>query len=136
MNVFVHGAVGAAAGSLTGSPVLALPAGLASHIPLDVVPHYDFEDVRLDVALLAVVAAGLALAGAATLPVMLGLLGGALPDLENLHIKLGLLAEEERRWPTHSGLLPHGRLAARGPSLALQVLLVALAVAVALAARR
>jgi len=51
-------------------------------------------------------------------------LGGVLPDVENgLHL-LGVVPERAKLFPTHSGLLPHGRPI---PSIGSQVLLAAAA---------
>jgi hypothetical protein len=60
-------------------------------------------------------------------PAFWGAIGGVLPDTENgLHL-LGLVPERAKVFPTHNGLLPHGRPIR---SLINQVLLGALALCV------
>jgi hypothetical protein len=126
MTTATHAAVGAAVGSLTVDPIAALIAGVSSHIVLDVVPHYDVHDYRIDVLLTVLVISVLIALSGNRAPVMLGMIGGFGPDLENLAMKLGKLAEERRIFPTHVGPLAHGR--ALGPVHASwQVLLLAVA---------
>jgi hypothetical protein len=109
MTTASHAAAGALVGSLTGAPVPGFVLGILSHVVLDVVPHYDLENYRVDVAL--TVAIGLALIGVSggEPALVWGLVGGVLPDLENLFYKLGWLRSEQRLFPTHGGPLPHGR---------------------------
>jgi hypothetical protein len=122
-----HLLVGGAAGSLCGSPLVAFGAGAASHVLLDLVPHFDHRDFRVDVALTA--ATGLLLVGAAaargTLDASLlaGMAGGVVPDVENLLWHMGYLRKDLRVFPTHrEGWLKHG--APRGPgNLVVQALL-------------
>lgn len=109
MCLFTHFAAGALAGGLTGSPGWGVLAGLASHAVLDVLPHYDHPDWRLELGG-GVAALGLLLlmpfaSGAA----VLGGIAGMLPDLENLFQKLGKMRREQFIYPTHTGLLKHGR---------------------------
>lgn len=92
--------------------------GILSHIPLDIVPHYDIPDLKKDVGLgLAAAGTGLAavaMRGEVTSGILLGMVGGVLPDLENLFYHLGVLRPERRVFPTHrGGLLRHG--AVRSP---------------------
>ncbi|MBK8166306.1 MAG: hypothetical protein IPK64_10140 [bacterium] len=109
MCLFTHFAAGALAGGLTGSVGLGALAGLASHAVLDMLPHYDHPDWRLELG-----------GGLAALAVLLGMpfaswaavvggIAGMLPDLENLFQKLGKLSREQFVYPTHTGLLKHGR---------------------------
>lgn len=133
MCLFTHFAAGALAGGLTGSPGWGVLAGLASHAVLDVLPHYDHPDWRLELggglAALALLLFMPFVSGAA----VLGGIAGMLPDLENLFQKLGKLRREQFIYPTHTGLLKHGR--PLGPrNLAVQaVIFVACFVALGLA---
>jgi hypothetical protein len=83
MTTITHTAVGAALGSVgVGSPASFL-IGAASHLPLDLVPHWDIKRVWIDTVLtFGALGALLALWGAS--PVFWGAIGAALPDLEHL----------------------------------------------------
>jgi hypothetical protein len=108
-----HLLVGGAVGSLTGEPVLAAGLGVVSHVVLDVFPHYDFRDYRVDVAIGVAIGAAL-IAGAIARGSMgsgylWGMVGGVVPDLEILACKLGLMSDARRIFPTHRrGWIPHG----------------------------
>jgi hypothetical protein len=103
-----HVAIGALLGSLLGSNVAAFAAGFLSHIPLDAVPHFDFKDFRFDAAA-SVVRLGVVLVVGGLSPILLGAVGSVLPDVENLLWKMGLLDERRKIFPTHSGLIRHGK---------------------------
>jgi hypothetical protein len=109
MCLFTHFAAGALAGGVTGNPVLGLAAGMVSHAALDAIPHYDHPDWRLELGggLLSLIL--LLLMPFATLPAVLGGIGGMLPDLENLFQKLGKIRRDQFIFPSHTGLVPHGR---------------------------
>jgi len=107
--LFTHFAAGALVGGLTGSAALGAVAGLASHAALDMLPHYDHPDWRLELgggiaALLLLLAMPFASWAAVS-----GGIAGMLPDLENLFQKLGKLRRDQFVFPTHTGLLKHGR---------------------------
>lgn len=109
MCLFTHFAAGALVGGLTGSAALGAVAGLASHAALDMLPHYDHPDWRLELgggiaALLLLLAMPFASWAAVS-----GGIAGMLPDLENLFQKLGKLRRDQFVFPTHTGLLKHGR---------------------------
>lgn len=109
MCLFTHFAVGALAGGLTGNVWSGALAGIVSHAVLDVFPHYDHPDWRMELAgglagLLLLVLLPFASAAA-----VVGGLCGMLPDLENLLNKLGKLPREKFIFPSHTGLIPHGR---------------------------
>ena len=113
-----HLLVGGAVGSLTDQPVLALALGVGSHALLDMIPHFDFRDYRRDVALGAVVGVGTIAAavirGGVHRGFLWGMIGGVLPDVENLVWQMGFMDEKRRVFPTHRrGWLRHG--APRGP---------------------
>lgn len=121
MCVFTHFAAGALAGSLLPVPAVAPLLGLGSHLLLDVIPHRDFEDYRIEIVLWLVAMAVLAVMGGMTLAVTLAGLFAVLPDLENLLWKLGRLRDDQKIFPGHRpGWLRHGREAGRS-SIALQV---------------
>ena len=50
MCLFTHFAAGALAGGVTGNVWLGAAAGAVSHAVLDVIPHYDHPDWRLELA--------------------------------------------------------------------------------------
>lgn len=121
MCVFTHFAAGALAGSLIPVPAAAPLLGLGSHLLLDVIPHRDFEDYRIEIALWLVAMAVLAVLGGMTLAVTLAGLFAVLPDLENLLWKLGRLRDDQKLFPGHRpGWLRHGREAGMS-SIVLQV---------------
>lgn len=113
MCIFTHLAAGALVGSWTGHAGAAAVAGLTSHAVLDLFPHYDFADWRVEVGLGAGLLALLIALPGGSLPAVVGGLAGCLPDLENLLWKLGSWERRRMIFPTHTGLLPHG--APRGP---------------------
>jgi hypothetical protein len=85
MKGTTHALVGGLAGALTGQPGAAFVAGVASHVLLDVVPHHDDNRTlhliadgcaALAVLILAVVMRNMSMAA--------GVIGGVIPDLENL----------------------------------------------------
>ena len=110
MSVFTHFAAGALAGALIPNPFAAPFLGLGSHLLLDVIPHKDFEDYRLEIALWLAAMAVLLIGGAYTLAVLLAGLFAVLPDLENLLWKLGKLRDDQKIFPGHrKGWIRHGR---------------------------
>ncbi len=103
-----HVAAGALLGSLGEGRLVAFLIGFGSHIPLDMLPHIDFEDFRFDAAVSVVLLAGIyAFSGFS--PVLWGALGAVAPDFENLLWKVGVIREEGKIFPTHSGLIKHGK---------------------------
>ncbi len=113
MCLFTHFAAGALAGGLTGSVGWGAAAGLGSHAVLDVLPHYDHPDWRLELGGGLAALALLLLMPFATPAAIVGGIAGMLPDLENLFQKLGRLGRDRFVFPTHTGLLKHG--SRRGP---------------------
>lgn len=108
MCLFTHVAAGALAGAYAPNLYLAPVFGLGSHVLLDMLPHHDFEKMRVEI-ILALAAIGLlAAVGAMTPPVVLGFLFGMLPDLENLLWKTGRIRDEQKIFPGHVGILRHG----------------------------
>ena len=125
MCLFTHVAAGALAGAYAPNLYLAPVFGLGSHIILDMIPHHDFEKMRVEIVLAVVVIGLLAAAGALGTAVTLGLLFGILPDLENLFWKLGKIRDDQKIFPGHVGLLKHGAPAGIG-SIYLQAAFTAL----------
>jgi hypothetical protein len=108
-----HVAVGALIGSFFNSSLAALGVGFVSHIPLDAVPHFDFKDFRLDAIESVALLVAVLVVGGLT-PMLFGAIGSVLPDIENLFWKIGLIDEKRKIFPTHSGLLKHGRAQGEG----------------------
>ncbi|MBM4131273.1 hypothetical protein FJ250_09665, partial [bacterium] len=109
MCLFTHFAAGALAGGLTGSVGLGALAGLASHAALDMLPHYDHPDWRLELSGGIAALLLLLVMPFASWAAVCGGIAGMLPDLENLFQKLGKLRRDQFVFPTHTGLLRHGR---------------------------
>jgi hypothetical protein len=107
MCSITHVAVGALLGSFFGSSLVSFLVGLASHIPLDAVRHLDFENLWVDAALTVALLVGVFVVFGFS-PVFFGALGAVAPDIENLFWRVGLLPEERKVFPTHSGLIRHG----------------------------
>jgi len=83
MTTITHTAVGGMLGSFgLGSPASFL-LGIASHFPLDLIPHWDIKRPWID-TLLTLGGLGLLLLLFGSSPVFWGAAGGALPDLEHI----------------------------------------------------
>jgi len=104
-----HAAAGALMGALLVNPVWAFGGGLVSHAIMDVVPHYDLPRWEVDAVLTVALSAGFIALSGGEAAVVWGVVGGVLPDLENLVMKLGWIRSDQRIFPTHDGPLPHGR---------------------------
>lgn len=109
MCLFTHFAAGALAGGATGHVGWAIPAGAASHALLDAIPHYDHPDWRIELAGGVAALVLLLLMPFASPAAVVGGLFGMAPDLENLFQKLGRLDRKRFIFPSHTGLIPHGR---------------------------
>jgi hypothetical protein len=107
--LFTHVAAGAVAGALAPNPFLASVFGLVSHVVLDIIPHYDFEKMSHEFLWAGVAVAAVAIGGAMSAKVALGIAFGMLPDLENLFWRLGLMRDDQKIFPGHRRLLAHGR---------------------------
>jgi hypothetical protein len=111
--VLTHMAVGAALGSFVGGRGASFGIGLASHVPLDVIPHYEFEKMWIEVAAVVVVLGLLVCLGYGGTTVFFGALGGLVPDVENLLWRRGVLPERWKLFPGHAPWLarfvPHGK---------------------------
>jgi hypothetical protein len=110
----IHVASGFAVGSRCRSIPAALLAGIASHVALDALPHHDYRHLA---AHAGDTAAGLALTGALwrrcrrerRMTGLAGAVGAVLPDVESALLFLGRMDEGRMRFPSHSGLIPHGQ---------------------------
>jgi hypothetical protein len=113
LTVITHMAVGAAAGSFLEHPVAAAAVGAGTHVVLDVLPHYEFEKLWVELAAVITVLGGLLLAGLGGTGLFWGVVGAAVPDAENLAWRMGLLPGRFKVFPGHtdrlSRVLPHGR---------------------------
>ena len=107
-----HSVVGAGlAHVLGGSPALSLLVGVLTHIPLDIVPHYELSSVWEGVidGLLTVGIVYVLWKKTDDPRVLWGAAGGLLPDVEHALSGLGIIRDDQKIFPTHSGLLRHGR---------------------------
>lgn len=113
MTVITHLAVGAAVGTLTDGRGIAFLLGLASHIPLDILPHYEFEKLWVEIAAVAVVLGTMLALGMGGTGIFWGAAGAIVPDLENLLWRLRIMPGERKVFPGHaprfSKIFPHGR---------------------------
>jgi hypothetical protein len=110
VSVFTHFAAGALAGSFIPNPVAAPFIGLGSHLLLDLIPHKDFEDYRLEIVLWIVSMIVLFVGGVYGAAVVLAGLFAVLPDLENLLWKIGKIRDDQKIFPGHrKGFLKHGK---------------------------
>jgi len=109
MCVFTHIAAGALVGSLAPNVYYAPFFGLGSHVILDIVPHYDIDSIAGEIALAVIFVLVVVLIGAITPAISLGMAFAILPDLENLLWKKGKITEEQKKFPGHRGIIPHGR---------------------------
>lgn len=108
MMAAVHAVLGAAAGRLAGRRPAALAAGVGTHLAGDLAPHRDFP-LAVELPLMLVTLALLARWQGVASPALWGAVGGVLPDAENGFHLLGVIPESAKRFPTHNGVLPHGR---------------------------
>lgn len=110
----IHFVTGFALGSRCRSIPAAFLAGVASHAALDALPHHDYRQLA---AHAADAAAGFTLTGALwrrccrdrRMAGLAGAVGAVLPDVENVLLLLGRMDEERMRFPSHTGLTPHGQ---------------------------
>ena len=128
MCLFTHIAAGALAGSVSPNPYVAPLFGLGSHFLLDILPHYDFESMKMEMFFALAAFAVLVAGGATSATVMLGALFAIVPDFENLLWRIGKIRHEQKIFPGHNWLVAHGRVAGRA-NLALQLILSAAAIA-------
>lgn len=114
VNVVTHALTGAAVGLAV--PVWgALPAGVISHAILDALPHRDYATVRaavIDTGVAVGLTAAAAIWTGQPAPILLGAAGGILPDVE---VGLNHFFNTRLRFPSHTGLIPHGRTKGSSP---------------------
>jgi hypothetical protein len=111
--LFTHVAAGAIVGALAPTPYLAPFFGLASHVALDVLPHRDIDEMRYELLFAALAVAALAVGGVLSLTVSLGVAFALIPDIENLLWKLGVIRDDQKIFPGHRKLIPHGMVLGR-----------------------
>lgn len=129
VSVFTHFAAGALAGALIPNPIAAPFIGLGSHLLLDMIPHRDFEDYRVEIVLWIVAMIILFAGGAHSAAIVLCGLFAVLPDLENLLWKTGKIDNDQKIFPGHrKGWLRHGRKTGNW-SIVLQVAFTAIVIA-------
>jgi len=109
VTVFTHFSAGALVGYLAPGLLSAAGLGLLSHLLLDYLPHFDFENVWLEIIFGCVVLAVLIAGRSCTANICVGGLVAVLPDVENLFWKLGIMDRKHRIFPSHTGLVPHGK---------------------------
>jgi hypothetical protein len=113
VTALTHVAVGAALGSFVGGRGASFAVGLASHVPLDVIPHYELEKMWVEVASVAAALVLLVFLGHGTTTVFFGALGGLVPDVENLLWRRGIIPGRWKLFPGHapwlSRIVPHGK---------------------------
>jgi hypothetical protein len=129
--LYTHIVAGALAGAVAPHPVWAPFFGLGSHVVLDAFPHYDFEKVSHEITLGLVVFFLLALSGWMDGKAFLGAVFGAVPDFENLLWKKGVIPGSSKVFPSHSGLVPHGRELGRSNLLVQTALVLVFAILLA-----
>ena len=110
----IHIVSGFAIGSRCRSVPAAFLAGVISHAAMDALPHRDYRRLTAHVG---DAAAGIALTSALwrrnlrdhRMTGLAGAIGAILPDIENGLLLVGRMEKERRRFPSHTGLVPHGR---------------------------
>lgn len=111
MTGTVHILAGAALGCLSGSRLQAVVSGFLSHLILDSLPHGDL-DLKGEAVLLTLAAALILPRCRYNEKALLGAVAAAAPDFENALCRLGRIDLTDMRYPSHSGLVPHGPRAA------------------------
>jgi len=111
--LFTHVAAGAIAGALSPTMYAAPLLGLASHVVLDIIPHRDIDRMRYELILGVLAIAAIALGGALSMKVFLGIAFALVPDVENLLWKLGVIRDDQKVFPGHRKYLPHGMVVGR-----------------------
>jgi hypothetical protein len=123
MMAAVHALLGGAFGRYARCSAPALLGGVLSHLLADLLPHKDYP-LPIELPMMLGALGFLAARHGARSPTFMGAVGGVLPDIENGLYMLGVVPKRAMVFPTHSGLLPHGRPI---PSIGNQVLLAAMA---------
>jgi hypothetical protein len=126
--LFTHVAAGAIAGALSPTIYAAPLLGLASHVVLDIIPHRDIDRMRYETILGVIAIAAIALGGALSGKIALGIAFALVPDVENLLWKLGVIRDDQKIFPGHRRYLPHGMVVGRG-SIGLQMVVSATVIA-------
>jgi hypothetical protein len=116
MLVLPHVATGAALGALIGDPLIVVPAAIASHFILDVVPHWQetmapyhptwktYTRIPLDIGLaIGFVTYAVSLQPSLMPAIVLGAIFASIPDIDVVTIKLPKLQRGlvKRYWDWH-----------------------------------
>ncbi len=123
-----HLVVGATVGLVTGHPVKAFIAGLASHIMLDLIPHHDHEKVGYCIADVVGSTVLFVIWAVGTQPgwsIIVGAIAGVVPDLEVPLYYYRLIPA--RYFPSHSGWTPHSK-AGHLRGVAVQIVVIGLGI--------
>ena len=106
-------------GQAVGSPYVACASGLLSHIVLDSIPHSDYSKIAHGVLdfMAVLTVAYIAMRAGVGMTALWGGFAAILPDLEvaiaHLRMKEETGVHKQRLFfPSHSGLIRHGRLRA------------------------
>ena len=117
MYAVTHFSVGLMLGQAVGNSYAACALGLASHVALDAIPHSDYSKIIHGISDLAAVAAVCCISIRAGRGVcaLIGGLAAILPDLEVAIVHLRMARDQppckpRLFFPSHSGLVRHGRL--------------------------
>lgn len=131
MYVTTHALLGAAAAATLPGPGVGFLGGVMSHAVADMIPHNDYQKGWHGALDLVTAAAILSfLVGVTGAPhIMIGAVGGAIPDLEVAIWYLSGGRWKHSIFPTHAGLLPHGKTRF-GLGFLIQTALALLAVAI------
>jgi len=111
MYVSSHVVTGAAVGKLAAGNFPGFILGIISHVLLDLIPHHDYKKtwgMVLDILITIVMFSWILSFHPAY--IFWGALGGALPDLEVFLNRTVFKEKKISIFPTHNGLLPHGKM--------------------------
>ena len=131
-------------GYLIGNPRRAALFGFASHVVLDIAPHYDPDtDIGYVMDSLAGCTALAYIAGSRRIrradsnkAALYGAIGSALPDVELLRKLFKDVQSEDYMFPAHDGTLPHQQTHIAGSTISQLLLLASLLALVVRKARR
>jgi hypothetical protein len=119
----VHAIAGFALGSRVRSVPVALAIGVASHALLDAMPHHDYRTFAAHAAdgaasLACIAALARRTPSASRRAAVAGAIGAIVPDVETILLVLGVVGKEAMVFPSHTGLIPHGRTGSLGTCVA------------------
>lgn len=112
MSAGTHMIVGAGFGyKFAGSQEGAFAAGMVSHAALDAIPHYDWPEWVQALTFIAgvLVTNDLYNRSGQDQRVLWGAIGGMLPDIEHLLVKLAIIKRKQEIFPSHTGIIRQPR---------------------------